>query len=193
MTSLRSSTLMFAAFAPAPVSSEAVSRPLITRVRHADLEKGDELLLRVDLLASRAAGLHPPCRAQHAIAVERQQAGEQAGPGCFWCRLEREHLYMAFADCYVVAVPCDRTFHDLPVYAGVAAELVALGPLFEVEEVAEKLKGLGLIEQTQSQASCRDGTEEWLRSFQDRTASARCRWRSPAACARTLSPSMAPA
>ena len=32
MTSLRSSTLLLAAFAPAPVSSEAVSRPLITRV-----------------------------------------------------------------------------------------------------------------------------------------------------------------
>src|SRR6266478_3881863 len=32
MTSLRSSTLLLAAFAPAPVSSDAVSRPLITRV-----------------------------------------------------------------------------------------------------------------------------------------------------------------
>ena len=32
MTSLKSSTLLFAALAPAPVSSDAVSRPLITRV-----------------------------------------------------------------------------------------------------------------------------------------------------------------
>ena len=33
MTSLRSSTLLLAALAPAPVSSEAVSRPLMTRVK----------------------------------------------------------------------------------------------------------------------------------------------------------------
>ncbi len=39
MTSLRSSTLASAAFAPAPVSSDAVSRPLITRVRTPTLKK----------------------------------------------------------------------------------------------------------------------------------------------------------
>ena len=67
---------------------------------------------------------------------------------------------MAFADRNVVAVPCDRTLHDLPVYSGVAAELVALGPLFEVEEIAEKLKGLGLIEQTQSQRAAEVGLKD---------------------------------
>ena len=39
MTSLKSSTALFAAFAPAPVSSEAVSRPLITRVSTPTLKK----------------------------------------------------------------------------------------------------------------------------------------------------------
>jgi hypothetical protein len=39
MTSLRSSTLLFAAFAPAPVSSEAVSRPAHHPRQHPDLEE----------------------------------------------------------------------------------------------------------------------------------------------------------
>ena len=39
MTRLKSSTLLLAAFAPAPVSSEAVSRPLITRVKTPTLKK----------------------------------------------------------------------------------------------------------------------------------------------------------
>ena len=39
MTSLRSSTLLLAALAPAPVSSEAVSRPLIRRVSTPTLKK----------------------------------------------------------------------------------------------------------------------------------------------------------
>jgi hypothetical protein len=64
---------------------------------------------------------------------------------------------MAFADCNVIAVPCDRTLHDLPVHACVAAEWVALSPLFEVEEVAEKPKDLCLVEQTQSQRAAEMG------------------------------------
>ena len=39
MTSLRSSTLLFAALAPAPVSREAVSLPLITRLMTPTLKK----------------------------------------------------------------------------------------------------------------------------------------------------------
>ncbi len=39
ITSLRSSMLLFAAFAPAPVSREAVSRPLITLLRTPTLKK----------------------------------------------------------------------------------------------------------------------------------------------------------
>jgi hypothetical protein len=76
------------------------------------------------------------------------------------CRFEREHLDMAFTDGNVVAVPCDRTLHDLPVYSSVAAELVARSPLFKVEEVAEKLKGLGLIKQTQSQRAAEVGLKD---------------------------------
>ncbi len=64
---------------------------------------------------------------------------------------------MAFANRDVVAVPCDRTLHDLPVHSGVAAKLVLLGPLFEVEKIAEKLEDFGLVEQTQSQRAAEMG------------------------------------
>ena len=49
MTSLKSSTLIFAAFAPAPVSSEAVVAPAHDARQDAHLEERDELLLRVNL------------------------------------------------------------------------------------------------------------------------------------------------
>ena len=125
--------------------------------QNADFEKRDELLLRVDLAASGGRGLHPPCRAQHAIAIEREQAGEEAGPRCFGRRLEGEHLHMAVADLEVIAVPRDRTLDDLPVHASIAAELVALCPLFKVEQVAEELKGLRPCRAVAIQANCRDG------------------------------------
>ena len=57
-------------------------------------------------------------------------------------RLQREHLHMALADLEMVAVPGDRALHDLPVYAGIAAELVMFAPLFQVEEIAEELERL---------------------------------------------------
>ncbi len=193
MTSLRSSTLLLAAFAPAPVSSEAVSRPLITRVSTPTLKKRDELLLCVDLAAGRGGGLRPPCRAQHAIAVERQQAGEEAGPRCLRRRLQRKHLHVALADAQMVAVPCNRVLHDLPVYAGIAAELASLRPLFKVEEIAEKLEGAVLIEQPQPDGAAEMAFKNRCRLSEAPPASAMCRRRSPAACARTLSPSMAPA
>src|SRR6185437_11145342 len=60
--------------------------------KHAYFEKRDELLLRVDLMSRRRGGLGPPCGTQHAIAVERQQAGEEAGPRRLRRGLEREHL-----------------------------------------------------------------------------------------------------
>ena len=72
---------------------------------------------------------------------EKRQGRDASGVG-----FQREHLYMALSNRYVVAMPCNRALDDLPVNAGVAAELVALGPLFKVEEVAEKLKGVGLVE-----------------------------------------------
>src|SRR6185312_6903929 len=55
MTSLRSSTLLFAAFAPAPVSSDAVSRPLITRVSTPTLKK--EMNFSCASISRRAAAL----------------------------------------------------------------------------------------------------------------------------------------
>ena len=99
--------------------------------QHADFEEGDELLLRVDLAARGGRGLRPPCRAQHAVAVERQQAGEEAGPRCLRRRLQRKHLDMALADSQMVAVPCNRALDDLPVYAGIAAELVLQRPILQ--------------------------------------------------------------
>ena len=150
MTSLRSSTLLFAALAPAPVSSEAVSRPLITRVSTPTLKK--EMNFSCASISLRAADVDftPPCRAQHAVAIERQQAGEEAGPRCLRRRLQREHLHMALADLHVVAVPCDWALDDLAVHAGVAAELVVAGPFFKIEEIAEELEGFVLAEQPQS-------------------------------------------
>ena len=56
---------------------------------------------------------------------------------------------MALADLKVVAVPCNRILHDLPVHAGIAAELVLSGPLLKVEEIAEELEAFGLVEQPQ--------------------------------------------
>ena len=150
MTSLKSSTLLFAAFAPAPVSSEAVSRPLITRGQDAYFEERDELLLRVDLAARRRCGLYAPCRTQDAVAVERRQAGEEAWPRSLGRRLQREHLDMALANSKMVAVPADRTLHDLPIHAGIAAKLVLAGPFLQIEEVAEELEGLVLAQQSQA-------------------------------------------
>jgi len=60
MTSLKSSTLLFVAFAPAPVSSETVSRPLITRWRTPTLKKEMNFSwLSISLLAAEG-GLHSP-------------------------------------------------------------------------------------------------------------------------------------
>ncbi len=106
----------------------------------ADFEKRDELLLGVDLAAGRGRGLQPPCRAQHAVAIERQQTGEEARPRCLRRRLQGEHLHVALADLQMVAVPCNRTLDDLPVYAGIAAKLVLRGPFFKIEEIAEELE-----------------------------------------------------
>jgi len=97
---------------------------------------------------------------QDAIAIEREQPGEEARPRCFRCRLEREHLDMALTNLEVIAVPCDRTLHYLTVHAGITAELVPLGPFFEVEEVAEKLKSLCLFEQPQSEGTTKMGLKD---------------------------------
>ena len=101
--------------------------------QHTYFEKRDELFLRVDLALSRRTRFHAPRRAQNTIAVECQQAGEEAGPRRFRRRLQREHLHMAFAHLEVIAVPCDRAFHDLTVHARIAAELIFTGPFVEVE------------------------------------------------------------
>ena len=87
MTSLRSSTLLLAAFAPAPVSSEAVSRPLITRVSTPTLKNEMNFSCASISLRAEVGGLHPPCRAQDAVAIEREQAGEEARPRRFRRRL----------------------------------------------------------------------------------------------------------
>lgn len=82
-----------------------------------------ELLLRVDLATGRGGGLRPPCRTQHAIAIEREQAGEETRPRCFRGRLEGVHLHVSFAHAQMIAVPCDGIADDLPVYSGIVTEL----------------------------------------------------------------------
>ena len=112
-----------------------------------DFEERDELLLLVDLAAGRACGLHSPRCAEHAIAIQGEQAGEQAWPRCFGCGLQREHLDMSLPDLNVVAMPCDGTLHDLTVHARIAAKLPSASPLLKIEQVTEELEDIGLDDQ----------------------------------------------
>ena len=63
MTSLRSSTLVLAALAPAPVSSEAVSRPLITRVKTPTLK--NEMNFSCASISLRAAAVDLTRHVEH--------------------------------------------------------------------------------------------------------------------------------
>ena len=56
-------------------------------VKNTDFEEADELLLVLNLFPRRCCRLRSPARAEHAVAVERHQAGELAGPG----RVRRLH------------------------------------------------------------------------------------------------------
>src|SRR6185437_6583002 len=116
-----------------------------------DFEKRDELLLRVDLAAGCGGGFGPPRRAEDAIAIEGQQAGEEAGPRCLRRGLEGIHLHVAFAHAEMIAVPCNRIADDLAVYARIVAELRLRSPLFEIEEVRKELECAALVEQSQTQ------------------------------------------
>ncbi len=58
---------------------------------------------------------------------------------------------MPLTDLYVVAVPRHRALYNLPIHASVAAELVLAGPLFQIEQIAEELKGRVLSEHPESQ------------------------------------------
>ena len=90
-------------------------------------------------------------RAQHAIAVECQQAGEEAGPRRFRRRLQREHLHKSLANFEVFAVPRHRALDYLPVHAGIAAGLVTLRPFLKVEQIAEELERFGPAKESQAQ------------------------------------------
>ena len=103
-------------------------------------EERDELLLGVDLLASRRCRLHTPCGAKNAVTVESEQGGELAGARRFGCRHQGEHLHMPFAHLDMVAMPRNRGLHDLPVHTRVGAKLIVSGPLLQVEEIAEELE-----------------------------------------------------
>ena len=111
-----------------------------------DFEERDELLLGVDLAAGRARGLHPPRRAEDTIAVERKQSGKQARARRLWGSLQREHLDVPLSDLHMVAMPRDRTLHDLAVNTAIAAKLPSGRPLLKIEKVAEELEGLELAE-----------------------------------------------
>src|ERR1700761_2733806 len=102
MTWLRSSTFAFAAFAPAPVSSEAVSLPLSTRLKTPTLKKLMNLLLIRNLCANFCGRLRPPRRAKNAIAVQRHEAGELAGTGNLRVVGKREHLHVAPPDAQMI-------------------------------------------------------------------------------------------
>ena len=150
MTSLKSSTLLFAALAPAPASRDAVSRPLITRVSTPTLK--NEMNFSWASISLRAADVDFTRHEEHkhTIAVEREQTGEEARSRCFRCRLQGEHLYVAFANLQMVAMPGNGTLDDLPVHAGIAAKLILFRPFLKVEQIAEKLEGLCLVQQPQS-------------------------------------------
>ncbi len=151
MTSLRSSTLLLAALAPAPVSSEAVSRPLITRVKTPTLK--NEMNFSWASISLRAADVDFTRHVEHSTLSQSRvsRAGEEAGPRCLRGRLQREHLDVPLADLHMVAMPRDRALYDLPVNASVAAELVAAGPLLQIEQIAEELEGFGLAEQLETE------------------------------------------
>ena len=76
---------------------------------------------------------------------------EQAGPRCLGRCLEREHLDVSAPDCEMVAVPFDRTLHNLAVHAVIASQFIRGGPFFEIEEVAEELIDRILLKQLQSE------------------------------------------
>ena len=117
---------------------------------YAYFEERDELLLGIDLTAGRRCGLHAPRGTQDTVTVEREQTGEEARSRCFWWRFQREHLYVAFANLQVVAMPGNGTLDDLPIHAGIAAKLILLRPFLKVEQIAEKLETLSLVQQPQS-------------------------------------------
>src|SRR5260370_849939 len=103
-------------------------------------ERRDDFFLRVDLAVRRRGRLYSPGRADDTIAVERKQAREQAWPGRFRRRLQREHLHTPLAHLEVIAVPCNGALDDLPVHADIPAELVTLRPFLKVEKIAEELE-----------------------------------------------------
>src|SRR3979490_2703355 len=71
MTSLRSSTLLFAALAPAPVSSDAVSRPLITRVSTPTLK--NEMYFSWASISLRAADVDFPRHDEHSTLSQSRE------------------------------------------------------------------------------------------------------------------------
>ena len=48
-------------------------------------------------------------------------------------------------------MPCHRAFHDLAVYAVIGGQIVFCCPLFEIEQIAEKLVDRVLFKQPQSE------------------------------------------
>ena len=115
---------MFAALAPAPVSSDAVSRPLMTRVSTPTLK--NEMNFSWASISLRAAdvdfGRHVEHRmlSQSSVIRPENRQGRDASGVVF---SENIWTYLR-ADREMVAVPCDRTFHDLPVHAVIGGQLV---------------------------------------------------------------------
>ena len=112
--------MLFAALAPAPVSSEAVSRPLITRVSTPTLK--NEMNFSWASISWRAAAVdfgrqdvHRTLSQSSVSRPEKRQGRDASG-----VVLQREHLDMAVADLNVILVPCHGTLHDLAVNSDIA-------------------------------------------------------------------------
>ena len=151
----RSSTLLLAALAPAPVSSEAVSRPLITRVKNADFEEGDELLLlrrsRCVLPGRTSAAMWSTgrCRSRGSAGPEKRQGLRRLRR-----RLERKHLHVALS--YLAGDRCAMQTGLFTICRSTPVsplELVVFGPLLKVEQIGEELECLLFAQQPEIRSS----------------------------------------
>ncbi len=133
MTSLRSSTLLLAALAPAPDSKEAVSRPLITRVKTPTLK--NEMNFSCASISLRAEEVDFTLHVEHktlsqsSVSKFEKRHGRDASGVVF-----KENIWICrLPTCTWSLCHATRLLYNLPVHAGVAAEFVLAGPLLQIE------------------------------------------------------------
>ena len=186
MTSLRSSTLLLAAFAPAPVSSDAVSRPLITRVSTPTLKNEMNFSCASISLRAEVGRLHPPCRAQDTIAIEssadRRRGTASKLPVWSSARTSGHGACRPGGDRYATQ-PASFTI-CLSTPASLRSSIL-FRPFLKVEQIAKELERFGLAQKLATLSCCQDGFEEWSRSSLGPQASVMCLRHFPAASAQT--------